>query len=653
MCDFIKHKLLILIVSFLFPHSLTVHYCNADLSVDEIKNIDTHISQNFKKLIDEAWKYNKPFFFDYLKTNLEKGNTYALYNMQIYTNNLVRYCSFVNDYEILNDLIEINLLSYKYLIFDRDGFRKWIYTFTDDPELVSLINKEIELSSIQYLYLISKIIHIIASIDQNKRTSIMSDFVDKFLPIIIKDHYLRWLPNYTTSLERKYLKLFPQKFQNAINDKELQLAGGIAEILSANSKDNNLIPLTTNQKESMISFINLANRLLRSRLSESELVDFNGEKVKGINFDLGMWDEYPDYSYSGYTGTSFPTLADKKSATNVGWDISHARRLVHVFDSLYEYRNLTNGDFPDESVMVGLTNQVVYGVFNKDFDKPLFTNYMDGTNGWYRVNYANRENFGYGPYALSNSIPTGGYGFWSRYNPDMNKILNSFWSMIKKGKTGKPDNEYLSVIGNYYSSGYFKIDQSPSNILMFLPSMVSFYDFEVDQQLNFYPGWNLFSINLIMNDNSIDYVLGSIKEDFLFLYTYDNKNKLWLCYFPEYPYFSDIFTIDFGKGYWIYMEKKKTLTIRGKLPKDKSVKLITGWNLVGYNSSEPETVQSALFSISSQCSYIWTYDTEKGWMVYIYNDKYTSEKKLEILTPGRGYWIFVKEDCIWDIDLFL
>lgn len=41
-------------------------------------------------------------------------------------------------------------------------------------------------------------------------------------------------------------------------------------------------------------------------------------------------------------------------------------------------------------------NQYVYRVFNGDYSHPLFHNYFDGSDGWYRVGY-NGPEFGYPP----------------------------------------------------------------------------------------------------------------------------------------------------------------------------------------------------------------------------------------------------------------
>ena len=106
-----------------------------------------------------------------------------------------------------------------------------------------------------------------------------------------------------------------------------------------------------------------------------------------------------------------------KPATNVGWDISHARRWVGVFDTLRRFHDLSNTAIDADAVTRGLANQFAWGVWNHDSDDPKFTNFMDGTNGWYRVNYSNRSNFGYAPFGLTDSAVSSGYGMWCELVP--------------------------------------------------------------------------------------------------------------------------------------------------------------------------------------------------------------------------------------------
>jgi len=134
----------------------------------------------------------------------------------------------------------------------------------------------------------------------------------------------------------------------------------------------------------------MALATIQSRLTETQLTDFVGNSVPGLNFDLGVWIDHRESNYTGYTGEAFPPLdQESNKAVNQGTDLSHARRFVHVFETLYKNRDVTGLSFPNLETITRLSNQFAYGAFNKDFDRPLFYNFFSGVNGWYRVEYHN------------------------------------------------------------------------------------------------------------------------------------------------------------------------------------------------------------------------------------------------------------------------
>jgi hypothetical protein len=146
---------------------------------------------------------------------------------------------------------------------------------------------------------------------------------------------------------------------------------------------------------------------------------------------------------------------DVRPRSDIGWDFSHARRLVHALDALERNRDALIEVFSlDEMQLppVGLTKAfartLVAAVWNGDIVEPLFSNYLSGANGWYRVAYDNgtgqcRE--GYPPYGMSDSFPTGGYVTWARYMPIIGSLGERLYDMISS-----PDEENSSFISKYY-----------------------------------------------------------------------------------------------------------------------------------------------------------------------------------------------------------
>ena len=412
---------------------------------------------------------------------MTEKNTEALYAYQINTNNLLMAAVDDGQYDVLDAIAGHILSTYDFLETKSDYLFDYIpgqEPITRLPLMVpakmwvGVDGREDVLASGQFLYLTARAIHAFVDIDEKFRTENMRQVVRKFTPILVQDHYERWVfgkqgifqvngwggpagvYNHYAFLEKKYNGDFSKAqnaYCNAVTDDDLWIIAGVVEILAANAENSRLVPLAAEQQKAFRQYAQIGSKLLESRLTESLLQDFNGQPVSGLNFDLNIWNDYSDFAYAGYTRDRFP-LPQNKKTTSVAWDLSHARRFVQVFDTLARNKQLLGGGFPSAIVMQGVANQLIYGTFNGDFNKPLFTNYMNGANGWYRVNYANRRGFGYAPYDMSIAVVSGGYGFWTPYNKDMKSIMNSLWQMILSTQGDIVRHRKLHYENNYYSN---------------------------------------------------------------------------------------------------------------------------------------------------------------------------------------------------------
>lgn len=128
----------------------------------------------------------------------------------------------------------------------------------------------------------------------------------------------------------------------------------------------------------------------------------------------GVWSDYPDFAYAGQPAI-VPGM-QPAPVPGVAEDASHSFRLPLLLTSLV-------GAYGDgdalrsyyEDLRRGLARQFVARVLvrpSADFPGFRTTNYMDGRNGPYRINYLNRgPDFGYGPFELSGSLMYGWWGF--------------------------------------------------------------------------------------------------------------------------------------------------------------------------------------------------------------------------------------------------
>lgn len=256
-------------------------------------------------------------------------------------------------------------------------------------------------------------------------------------------------------------------------DSDLHIVAGLVELMAARTLEPSLVSIDSADERALRAYLDLALSLVESRFTDTYLHDFSGNQVIGTILDVGMWRAHPDHTWAGYTGSSFPSGAPPAAVTALGLDISHSRRLVHVFETLHQGGMITGRSFPDETVMRRLANQFAYRAFQGDLSRPLFNNYMDGTNGWYRVGY-HGDGFGYAPSDLSSAGVTGGYGFWKQYTPDISQINQALWLLLRSSEL-----ELTKIRGEHYGTywdggkrvGSIDVNQPDSlYLLMFLPT---------------------------------------------------------------------------------------------------------------------------------------------------------------------------------------
>lgn len=374
--------------------------------------------------LDTAWANHSTLMAEEFRKELSGGDPTGLYNMQQYTNNLLDQAVTCHNPVRFNQIIALYNISYQFLTVTPQGYDEWICDKTC-PDSTNQ-GKEIALDSLQFLYVVSRSVHIISAIDKPNRTPEMNTFVANFGPLAVES-YTRWQPLFLASEELKMdVDLHQINAEYAIGDEDLWLSAGMVELLAANQNDP-AIAISDKQRMAMVKYINLTNELVRSRITETNLTDFNGTPVKGIIIDYGELQIDTDNRFACYSGTSFP-VPDQLCTAKTGLDISHGRRFVEVFQTLHDNRNITGSEFPDDEFIVLMANELVYGSSNRNTTKPLFTNYFGGMNGWYRVGY-DGPGLGYPPYGLTSSVPLGGYGYWASYNGDVGRLMHSLLNL--------------------------------------------------------------------------------------------------------------------------------------------------------------------------------------------------------------------------------
>ncbi|UCG68033.1 MAG: hypothetical protein JSV09_09335 [Thermoplasmata archaeon] len=163
-----------------------------------------------------------------------------------------------------------------------------------------------------------------------------------------------------------------------------------------------------------------------------------------------------------------------------------------------------------------------------------------------------------------------------------------------------------------------------------------------DLTINLSKGWNLISIPTIHYNVNIDYVLSSISGDYDCAWCYDRATDTWYDSNNDFKYITHEIAI------WIHMKEDAMLNvIEKRLPMSTDIQLYQGWNFIGFPSITDRPILESLNSIGEYYTAIQTYngtDVNDPWKHYNKN-KYPQLNDLNWMRTGKGYWLYVTENC--------
>lgn len=456
------------------------------------------------------------------------GDVYVLYDMQTYLHNLAALARRCQRIERLKEMA--SALGPAYQSLEAGSWispgRRWVCTGGRICKgHAGLLGQEVQLVSVQFLGLTSSIANALATVrqplDEDARTFISTT------SSVIGEHMQRWG-------DRKAIgKLADAAGASAddvksgssallFTDKPLWMIGIYAEWAGmlddghgqhgrhgkgGRDKHNKAQPQmpSHDEREAMAKHLRVLLKTLNARLTYRTVHHAQGEELKIAELDRGYWRLFPDHRYAGYEGMEKPLLCPDKDKLQtaeaaskpaplqridaasvprrpeVGWDLSHARRLVPVLDALERNRasmihvfNLTPKELPPDDLAVRFANALVALSWNADLKRPLFRNYLSGANGWYRVGHATAGNCNEGtpPFGLSESFVTGGYAAWGRQQAIIRQLGRRLYRMTAQpGQADKHAGDFIAQHYPAFSPSSPPMVKALSN-LMFLPSLV-------------------------------------------------------------------------------------------------------------------------------------------------------------------------------------
>ena len=137
----------------------------------------------------------------------------------------------------------------------------------------------------------------------------------------------------------------------------------------------------------------------------------------------------------------------------------------------------------------------------------------------------------------------------------------------------------------------------------------------VVQEISLVSGWNLVSIGITPEDNSVS----SIFPDALTVYAWESNTYIT----PS--------AIECGKAYWVAVSSEQNVTVAGERCTEWARNLSTGWHLIGTLFDD-----KPISNLSPGSSVLIVYSFEPATGQYI---------PASALEPGKGYWLAVNSDA--------
>lgn len=154
------------------------------------------------------------------------------------------------------------------------------------------------------------------------------------------------------------------------------------------------------------------------------------------------------------------------------------------------------------------------------------------------------------------------------------------------------------------------------------------------------PGPNLVSIPLIQSNDSVEYVLQTVRYNKAWYY--DSLSAEWKWFMKDKTYSRGLSSVDHTMGLWINVTEASSLTVAGVVPSQTSIQLYHGWNLVSFPSFNISyTVADLKVEIgATRVEGMETMPPFPPSLLRVLGDG-------DLLQAGYGYWVKVEADTTW------
>ena len=260
------------------------------------------------------------------------------------------------------------------------------------------------------------------------------------------------LPEFTEKRLNRTFANAAGPYCDAPTDLDLVIAIGIVDLLAGSAAAPELVAIAPDEHQRLIELVRLQARFIASRFVRREASDRQGRVVPTVDFDPATWALHPDFAYAGDESDSFPDRVPPPK-DGVGWDFSHGARIAWMLETFSAHAEIVGPDVDWAKLQDRFARQIAYRVVDGDPDLPRFRNYLDGSNGWYRVNYSDRARTGTRPYGLSRAYFSMPWARLSAHAPLLMRIASGAWRLIT-GATAA----HCAHLQHFYTDGAYWVD---------------------------------------------------------------------------------------------------------------------------------------------------------------------------------------------------
>jgi hypothetical protein len=259
-----------------------------------------------------------------------------------------------------------------------------------------------ELFNSQWLHPAALLIRLISQLPEQERTPGMRIFLNRFVSFLVREQLLRFLVEQPLPMlggqpcrgrvERWELAMKglrgDKHWDTAMSDIDLWLLSSAAEVLGAHANDPGNVAIDEKEVFELRHALQVGVRFFQSKQAPlAKTRNFKGQPVETASYFNGDYDGLPEMRGTAVTGKDFPVDEVAPARQGASWDIGHMYRVAIFLRTLFENRKATGVLFPQFSDLQAVVNQYLYKVFNGNFERPLFRNNFDGSDGWFRVGY--------------------------------------------------------------------------------------------------------------------------------------------------------------------------------------------------------------------------------------------------------------------------